>query len=174
MITADLKRRLWQRFSRDHVVLFEVPIDGHKVIVSPGDGELHEVLSRQSIDAVAVGMWRSTGHEVLAFEVKATVSDLVSELSHPIKSRAAMMQCDRFYLVLPTRAMLVGLTIPPSWGVMVMRREGLEIARRAQRAGGALGRRFVADLVGAAVNRVHDPAVAVPRVAVRRRRRRYR
>jgi hypothetical protein len=161
--TAQLKDRLWRRFSRDHAVLYEVPIDGHKL-----DSSGNPVFSRQSIDAVAVGLWRRTNYLVHAFELKATVRDLEAELRNPIKARAAFDAADRFWLVVHSRDLLLGLddVIPPAWGLIIPRGESLTTIRQAGPAGAASGqgidRGFVAGITQTAINRFSAPALYVP------------
>ena len=179
--TKDLKQRVWERFSKDHAVLFEVPIDGEK----------NGGYSRQSVDAVAVGLWAKTQHIVHGFELKVTRADLRAELKNPTKHLAALRACDRFWLVVPSRDLYLGTgrqedlshLIPEGWGIMIGRdtkyARTLTTVRQAQPLkpdpSRPLDRRFVAGLVQRACTRSGDPSFVeldlTPRRASRRRRR---
>ena len=52
------------------------------------------------VDAVAMGIWPSTGYEVHGFEIKTNRSDFLRELKQPEKSRARDY-VNRWWIVAP-------------------------------------------------------------------------
>lgn len=155
----ELRRRLAVRFGRsssailmpEHAVLFEVPVDGARRIVRV-DGTPSLFPVRRRIDAVAVGLWKRTGHLVHGFEIKVTRSDLLSELRQPEKAEAGFRLCDRWWLVLSDPGLLRdGDQLPEGWGVLACRGRGLGVVVEAGQAGGEHGGRFIAALVQSAI-----------------------
>lgn len=67
-------------------------------------------------DAVAMGVWPSTGHEIHGFEVKISRGDFLNEMKNPEKAMPIMQYCHRWSLVCP--AGMVKLDeVPATWGV---------------------------------------------------------
>jgi hypothetical protein len=85
----------------------------------------------QFIDAFALHTWRSQRHRRVAYEVKATRSDLRRELEQPHKQGAAVALSNLFYLVAPPEVYR-DIELPPAWGVMAYRHSGLQVEHRAQ------------------------------------------
>lgn len=73
--------------------------------------------SAQSIDAFALHTWPSKKYRRVAYEVKASRSDLRRELEQPWKCEAALGLSNQFYLVIPT-GLLEGIRIPDEWGII--------------------------------------------------------
>jgi len=149
--TQQLRIRLRNRFAKvssavpvpQYAVLFEVPFDGR---------ERNTRTSRQRMDAVAVGMWASTGHAVHGFELKSSRADLRKELVDLSKSSAAVALVDYFWLVLASKDLLKDISeVPPLWGVLVVSGQGLRALRRPTRLPGGADARFVAGLVQTAL-----------------------
>lgn len=106
-----------------HLVLFEVPVDGQRE-----DGEY----ARQRIDAVAVGLTPESGNIIHGFEIKCSRQDLMHELNSPWKAEAALNNCDRFWLVVNDRSIMRDDDpIPFEWGIMVATDSGLKVLREA-------------------------------------------
>jgi hypothetical protein len=84
-------------------------------------------------DAVAVGVWQSTKHEVRGFEVKVTRSDWLREKRAPEKCEPVKRYCDRWYLVIPSSAIIREGEVPEDWGVLVRHGAGLRELRRARK-----------------------------------------
>lgn len=95
------------------------------------DRYLDAAAMRRRIDVLAVGQWRAVAGDLIGFEVKATRSDLQTELRDPLKAEAGARYCHRWWLVLPSLDLIAGLTLPDRWGVLVRRGPGLGIARQA-------------------------------------------
>jgi len=70
----------------------------------------------RSLDAIGVNCFPSKGLEIHGFEVKASKSDLMTELQNPSKSRTFYKNLDFFSLVCP--AVIVDKEIiPRKWGI---------------------------------------------------------
>ncbi|KKL83792.1 hypothetical protein LCGC14_1971250, partial [marine sediment metagenome] len=85
----------------------------------PGD-EMDDAVRlgvEQRIDAFAFHTWPSKRYKRVAYEVKASRSDLKRELNQPYKCAAALALSNEFYLVAPTDV-LEGFTLPDEWGVI--------------------------------------------------------
>lgn len=86
-----------------------------------------------TIDALAVGLWRSTKHEIHAYEVKISRGDLRRELADPGKAAVWTSWVDRFLLVAPRDVVTPLLDqLPPAWGVLVPQGAGLRQIRAAE------------------------------------------
>lgn len=149
--TRDLFARCQRRYARGYHVLSEVCVDGTR------NGKF----SRQSLDAVAIGLWRSTGHQVLGFEFKTNRADLLRELRSPEKALAGMSLVDRFWLVVPDLSVIQGtgrakdLTpdLPAQWGILYSNGDSLRVKRQAAAlpaSGKPLDRRLVTAMVARA------------------------
>jgi hypothetical protein len=71
-------------------------------------------------DAVALQTWSGHGIGLEGFEIKASRSDLVSELKSEHKADAIGKYCRRWWLVLPSMSVADGVAIPSGWGVLVL------------------------------------------------------
>ncbi len=74
----------------------------------------------QRIDAMALHTWPSKKYRRVAYEVKATRTDLLRELDQPEKCAAALALSNEFYLVAPTEVLIGGIldVFPETWGVI--------------------------------------------------------
>lgn len=57
--------------------------------------------NQQRIDAWAMGLWPSTRHRLIAYEVKVTRSDFMAEMAKPWKRLAALERSNEFYFAAP-------------------------------------------------------------------------
>lgn len=123
VVTRELKRRLHGRFGQSHAVLFEVPVD----VTAQAD---ETGVTRRRIDAVAVGLQRSTDYLVHGFEIKASRGDLANDLrDNYVKSAPARRVCDRWWLVVPRLSLfLPHWEWPPGWGILFAAERGLHVA----------------------------------------------
>lgn len=159
LTAKEVRRRIRVKYGKtsdalaipEHAVLYEVPVDG--VSRTWRGRELDQPRAiRRRIDAVAVGLWRGTGHLVHGFEVKVSRSDLLTELREPEKAACAFALVDRWWLVLGDPKLLRdGDELPENWGVLACRGKGLGVVRQAGPAGGQHGGRFIAALVANAI-----------------------
>lgn len=110
---ADLRLAITKAFpSPAHRVFFEVGNDtGHKV-------------SRHA-DAVALGIWPSTGHAVHGFEIKISRGDFLREMADPGKSMPIFRFCHRWSLVVPA-GLVLPKELPPGWGLYELTGERLK------------------------------------------------
>lgn len=148
--THQVRQRLTNKFGRiteamsvpEHLVLFEVTVDGRDVYRGQQrDG----YVARQRIDAVAVGIWRRTEHLVHGFEIKVSRGDLLAELRDPSKAEAGARMCDRWWLALGhPRLLRDDDVLPPGWGVLAPHGNGLTIVRKPEPMPGQRDARFTA------------------------------
>lgn len=86
----------------------------------------------RTADAIAVGLWPSTGCTLEGFEIKVSRGDWMRELKDGGKSEAFMPYMDFWWLVAP-RDIVTDDELPPSWGLLVPNADGLRVARAAKR-----------------------------------------
>lgn len=83
------------------------------------------------LDAVSMGMWASRGHLLTGYELKTSRSDWLGELKDPSKAEELARFCDRFFLVIGDAKVADIGEVPPKWGLMVARGNGLSTVRDA-------------------------------------------
>lgn len=86
----------------------------------------------RAADAIAIGVWPSTGHRILGFEIKVSRADWLRELKDPWKSEAFAKFCDRWSLVIPRADIVKPGELPDGWGVMVPHGHGLKVSHEAK------------------------------------------
>lgn len=67
-------------------------------------------------DAVAIGIWPSTGHQIHGYEIKVSRGDFLNEMKQPEKSWPVMRFCHRWTLLTPPGLVKVD-ELPPNWGL---------------------------------------------------------
>jgi hypothetical protein len=101
--SADIKIGLRTSLAKGYQVFFEVGNDtGTKVT--------------RHADAVAIGIWPSTGHQIHGYEIKVSRGDFLSEMKDPQKSWPVMRYCHRWSLLTPPGLVKVD-ELPPNWGL---------------------------------------------------------
>jgi hypothetical protein len=172
----EVRQRLRARFSKhsdavpmpEHVVLYEVPVDGVRRFSGVNDNGVpwaYDQPVRRRIDAVAIGMWKSTKHLIHGFEIKVSRADLLAELKDPDKASPAIALVDRWWLVLGDAKILKDTDeVPSGWGIMVAHGRGLRVLREAQPTGGSPDPRFIAALIQSTVGGRGSTARALGRV----------
>lgn len=102
--STDLKIAVREKFGgKGHQVFFEVGNDtGARV--------------KRHADAVAIGIWPSTGHAIHGFEIKISRGDWLRELADPGKSQSIFAFCHRWSLVTP-HGLVAPDELPPGWGL---------------------------------------------------------
>lgn len=114
----------------------------------------------RTADAVAVGVWPSTGQEVLGFEVKTSRADWLRELRDPAKAEGVYRYCDRWWLVTPEKCVSAG-ELPEGWGHMVVVPRGLRVVVPAQELKPLpVTRGFLASLCRKAIEHIPDEVAA--------------
>ena len=73
----------------------------------------------RTADAMAMGLWPSTGLDLIGFELKVSRSDWLHELKDPTKAQEMKQFCDRWYLVIPDESIIKPGELPEGWGLMV-------------------------------------------------------
>lgn len=71
-------------------------------------------------DMVAMGLWPSSGLELMGFEVKVSRADWLSEISDEKKAVAVSQFCDRWYLVTNSEKIVKEGELPAGWGWLVV------------------------------------------------------
>lgn len=72
------------------------------------------------IDALAVGIWPSTGHEIIGIEIKVSRSDWQREMKEPAKAQSLMRFCTRWFLACPN-GLVKPDELPATWGMLVLK-----------------------------------------------------
>jgi hypothetical protein len=80
--------------------------------------EIQAPNSARRADLIWQGCTSASGHELVGHEVKVSRKDVLVELSDPTKSDPWQRYCDRWWLVLSDPALVDGLELPPTWGVL--------------------------------------------------------
>jgi len=75
----------------------------------------------RTADAIAMDLWPSKGLELHGFEVKISRADWLRELAKPDKSVPVGRYCDRWWLVVPDRAIVRPGELPADWGLIECR-----------------------------------------------------
>lgn len=105
---SDIKAALMKAYAApSHRIFFEVSNDTG-------------TRASRWIDAVAVGIWPSTGHEVIGIEIKVSRSDWQRELKEPAKAQSLMRYCTRWYLACPD-GLVKADELPATWGMLVLK-----------------------------------------------------
>ena len=115
---VDLHALLRQRYSNPAwAFCFEVP-----------DGTSDN--KRRTIDALAMGCWRSEGIHLHGFEIKHSRSDWLKELDSPDKQMTWMPYLHRFWIV-AVKGIVKPEELPAEWGLMENRGSGLKVSSAA-------------------------------------------
>lgn len=69
------------------------------------------------IDAMAFGLWPSTGHERIGIEIKVSRGDWKRELATPEKAQALMRYCTRWFVAAPF-GLIKPDELPGTWGML--------------------------------------------------------
>lgn len=105
---SDIKAALMKAYAApSHRIFFEVSNDTG-------------TRASRWIDAVAVGIWPSTGHEVIGIEIKVSRSDWQREMKEPAKAQTLMRYCTRWYLACPD-GLVKPDELPATWGMLVLK-----------------------------------------------------
>lgn len=76
-------------------------------------------------DFLAINTWPSRGLELVGHEIKISISDWHSELTHPEKAERFARHCHHWFLVVPaTLAARIVREVPPAWGLIVVSATG--------------------------------------------------
>ena len=104
--------------------------------------------SSRSADAIAIGMYRSRGREIIGFEIKTARSDWLREMKQPEKAERIGKFCDWFYLVTNDESVARTEELPLTWGWMVLKGERLKIVKKPERIQAAtLDRNMICSLL---------------------------
>lgn len=105
------------------------------------------------LDAVAIGVWRRTGHLVHGFEIKTQRADWLYERRYPAKSADGRRVCHTWSVVVPNLLIAQPTEMPPGWGLYVAHGIGLRlVVAPAVNPQPECDYAFMAWMVAAAVN----------------------
>jgi hypothetical protein len=74
--------------------------------------------SLRRADLIWLGTTAATGYRLIGHEIKVSRKDLLAELNDYTKSHPWQQYCHYWYLVVPDPALIDGLHLPPTWGVL--------------------------------------------------------
>jgi hypothetical protein len=119
--TADIESMLWNRYTEkgEHAVIFNVPN-----VVGVGQS--------RRCDAVAIGMWQSSGRLIQGFEIKVSRSDWLREVKAVDKADPFIERCDKWWLVTADVAIAKSEEVPDAWGWLTATKSGLRVQRPAR------------------------------------------
>lgn len=105
-------------------------------------------MANRRADALAIGLWPSHKFPIIAYEIKISREDVKRELKDPSKADAIGKYADEFWLVISDEAIIDGLVIAPTWGILAPRKGILRVVRKATKLDPApVSRAFVAALI---------------------------
>ena len=105
--------------SRAWVYVEEIRVStGFGIPAERKQGEPWRIPGEQRIDAFALHTWPSKKYRRVAYEIKASRSDLRRELDQPWKCEAALALSNEFYLVCDDELDLTEFDLPSEWGIM--------------------------------------------------------
>lgn len=89
----------------------------------------------RTADAMAMGMWPSTGLKLIGFELKVSRSDWLHEVKNPDKHQEMKQFCDEWYLVIPDMSIIKDGEVPEDWGIMAATGRGkmIVVERKASK-----------------------------------------
>lgn len=121
------------------------------------------------IDALAMGLWPSSGMLVEGIEIKVSRSDWLRERKQPAKAAEIACYCDRFWLCVSEAKIVRAGELPEGWGLLVVTDEPIGVrvhVPAAPLSPPPLSRSFIAAIARAA----HKCAPAVEGAAARLKR----
>jgi len=100
-------------------------------------------------DMLAMGLWPSSGLEILGFEVKTSRADWLKEISDEKKAVAVSQFCDRWYLVTNSEKIVKEGELPDGWGWLVVDEDYRvrEVIQAPRRDSVQITREFLASLM---------------------------
>lgn len=108
-----------------HRLKKKYPPDEYALLAEVGDGT--GAARRRTVDALAMSLWPSRGLEVHGFEFKSNRSDWLREKENPAKADAIQKYCDRWWLVVGSKEIVMEDEVPKTWGVIVPHGKGLRV-----------------------------------------------
>lgn len=108
-----------------------------KFYAPPGHRVLFEVSNDTGaragrwIDALAFGIWPSTGHEIVGIEIKISRGDWKRELAMPEKAQALMRYCTRWFVAAPA-GLIKPDELPATWGMLSFKDGAVKITTPAK------------------------------------------
>lgn len=88
--------------------------------------------AKRTIDALGFHFWPSRGLLIDGFECKSSRSDWQRELANPEKAESFCRVVDRFWIVAGRSDLVLEAELPPKWGLLVPRGDGLAQVKPAE------------------------------------------
>lgn len=85
----------------------------------------------RSLDAMALSLWPSGGHELHGIEIKSSRNDWLREKKDMLKSDTFFRYCDRFWLCTTHENVCPVDELPKKWGLMLLRGSSLVTLKAA-------------------------------------------
>lgn len=142
---AEIRRGLERRYRNGWLVLHEVA----NSLGSMPSAKLvrgFDIPSKRYMDTIAIGLFRSTKHRIIAHEIKVRRSDWLAELRMPEKAGAFTDRVHGFYVVAP-RGVVKPNELPDGWGHLVWYPTLIRVARKAILIDRGIPPTFVASLL---------------------------
>lgn len=117
--SEGLRALLRRKFPQDQFAML------HEVRDAAGFG------ASRSIDVLMVGLWPSRGCQIEGMELKVSRSDWLRELKKPAKAEAFVPYCDRWWIVASSKDIVREDELPPTWGLMIPRGNGMGVIKPA-------------------------------------------
>lgn len=124
--------------------------------------------ARRNADVIVVGLWPSRGCAVEGMEIKISRGDWLRELKKPQKAEAFVRFCDRWWVIAADQNIVKVDELPPTWGLMAPRGNGLGILRQApDLKPESVDRMFLAAMMKRAVDTAADSPEVRARIDAR-------
>lgn len=101
-------------------------------VLIPGVRDAAGFNATRTIDAIGVDFWPSRGMLIDAYECKSSRSDWQKELREPEKADRFCQLADRFWIVAGRSDLVRVDEVPPDWGLIVPRGNGLTEVKSAR------------------------------------------
>lgn len=102
----------------------------------------------RTADAISISLWPSRGIVIAGFELKSHRGDWLNELRTPEKAERVAHYCDFWWVIASDDFVVKPEEVPSTWGLMVLKKNGLRIAKHAKEMKPErLDREFVAGLL---------------------------
>lgn len=131
LIKASEKMTTPELLEKLHAYYKAKPSGSHAFITQLRNGTGWNSTTRTA-DAMAMGLWPSSGLKLVGFELKVSRSDWLHEVKQPDKHQEMKQFCDEWYLVIPDEKIIKEGELPEDWGLMVASGRGRAIKIKKQ------------------------------------------
>lgn len=115
------------------------------------------VRENRTSDAICMNLWPSRGLEIHGFEIKCNRGDWLKELRNPRKAEDVAQFCDRWWLVVSDKSIVLTGELPGTWGLLVPFGKGLKCVKAPEKQSViAVDRPFLAAVLRKTQEAIHD------------------